>query len=116
MSFSGCFYSTKKIVYCKNCKLFKKRRVEIKNPDRNSVEVFINDKCCIEQIMEFVDTWYKRKLIVKEGDYINPWIRNKNNDCPNYEKKWWKVFLKEEEILVKAEDGILELNETLEEK
>jgi hypothetical protein len=75
-------------VYCKDCKYYNivQNRVRTCPPKYTFV-----DKCC-QPIMENYSG-------VKVYNIFNPKEKNKNNDCKNYKRKWWKFWIVQNLIL-----------------
>jgi hypothetical protein len=67
-------------VYCKDCRYLKEFGFSFlcKSPEN--------------KILKEGDTWfehYKRKDINK-----NPYNINRENNCKNYKRKWWKIWVR----------------------
>lgn len=74
-----------KKVYCSNCKFF--YRVSTYLIIANWPKRFL---CRHKSNIKIRDTYLKRSIIVKKS----PDILNKDNNCLDYVKCWWKFWVK----------------------
>lgn len=76
-----------KKIYCKNCKWFKMRTGKTNfRGFRNEIYTILEEAVCLYDSPTGIVGYGKR--------YINANKRNKNNDCPDYQRKWWKFWVK----------------------
>ena len=74
-------------IYCKNCKYFRQR-------GRSAYHRWDKDFPFCKVHKKKVHTFGKIKT--EYGGFPN--IMNENNDCKNYKRKWWKFWLRKNEI------------------
>lgn len=71
------------MVYCNDCKWYYS---------------YFCDPCIFEEKCNHPNNKYKKQMqchfrLNKRGELLSPREKNSNNNCSDYQRKWWKVWV-----------------------